>query len=75
MPQNTLNTHICETETDCPMPKDWMQIRIEKETSKGLDEVHIERKESYNDIIIRLIQFWKDHPKIVEKWIEEKSKK
>jgi hypothetical protein len=73
MPKNSTDTtDVLEADI---MPKDWMQIRIEKNTAKDLDEVHVERKESYNDIIIRLIQFWRDHPKITEKWMDEQKKK
>lgn len=56
MPQNTTSAEIVQ---DCPMPKDWMQIRIEKDTGKLLDEIHVARRESYNDIILRLIEYWK----------------
>jgi hypothetical protein len=65
MPQNTTNT---EEITDCPMSKDWIQIRIERETAAELDKVHIERRESYNDIIRRLLQFWENNPDAVQEW-------
>ena len=43
---------------DHSMPKDWMQIRIERGTAADLDKIHIERREAYNDIIKRLIDYW-----------------
>ncbi len=48
---------------ESPMAKDWMQIRVEKKTASALDKIHVERRESYNDIILRLIEHWEaDHP-------------
>jgi len=70
MPSNGTDTHDI---TDTPVPKDWMQIRIEKETAAALDKIHIERRESYNDIIKRLIHFWQDNPDIVEPWVEKEE--
>lgn len=40
------------------MAKEWLSIRIEKNTGKRLDAIHILRHESYNDIILRLIEHW-----------------
>ncbi len=42
-------------------PVDWTSIRIEKEVARELDELHIERMESYNDIVKRLIRFFKEN--------------
>ena len=51
------NTH------DVPdMLKDWVQVRLERETTRLLDDVHIERRESFNDIIKRLVKFWINNP-------------
>jgi hypothetical protein len=51
------NTH------DVPdMSKDWVQVRLERETTRLLDDVHIERRESFNDIIKRLVKFWINNP-------------
>ena len=58
MPSIAIDENIV---TGNPVPKDWIQIRIEKDTAKNLDEIHIERRESYNDIIRRLIDFWKEN--------------
>jgi hypothetical protein len=44
------------------MSKDWVQVRLERETTKILDDIHIERRESYNDIIKRLVKFWVNNP-------------
>jgi len=60
---------------DTPVPKDWMQIRIERETAASLDKIHIERREAYNDIIKRLLQFWQDNPEIVKDWKDKGRKK
>jgi hypothetical protein len=53
-----LNPTNTESVPDDSMPKTWMQIRIEKDTASALDKIHVERRESYNDIIIRLIEHW-----------------
>ena len=55
MQTNTTDTQVM---TDNPMPKDWMQIRIERDTAAALDKIHVERREAYNDIILRLIDYW-----------------
>jgi hypothetical protein len=44
------------------MGKDWVQVRIERTTARELDDIHIERRESYNDIIKRLVKFWVNNP-------------
>lgn len=54
-------TQTAQNVNDSTMPKDWMQIRIERETAQSLDDIHIERRESYNDIIKRLVKFWEEH--------------
>jgi hypothetical protein len=54
---------IDATTHDVPdMSKDWVQVRLERETTKLLDDIHIERRESFNDIIKRLIDHWKKNP-------------
>ena len=44
------------------MSKDWVQVRLERETTRLLDDIHIERRESFNDIIKRLVKFWIENP-------------
>jgi len=54
---------IDATTHDVPdMSKDWVQVRLERETTKLLDDIHIERRESFNDIIKRLVDFWVKNP-------------
>lgn len=38
-----------------------IQIRVEKETTDLLGELRIERRETYNDVIRRLVKFWNDN--------------
>ena len=61
--------------TDDSSVKEWLQIRIAKTTGQELDEIHIKRKESYDAIIRRLLQFWKEHEDIVTPWLEALEEK
>ena len=54
---------IDATTRDVPdMSKDWVQVRLERATTQLLDDIHIERRESFNDIIKRLVDFWVKNP-------------
>jgi len=54
---------IDATTHDVPdMSKDWVQVRLERATTQLLDDIHIERRESFNDIIKRLVDFWVKNP-------------